>query len=184
MNEVLNAIKTRRSVRSYTDRQLSQEDLDQIIEAGTYAPTAHNEQAWHFTVIQNKEFIDHIVSVSNAIMATSENEWVRSMGSNPKFRVTYEAPTVIIVSAKKDAMGFAEDCSAAIQNMMLAAHSLGICSVWIGLLRFYLSVEEEVKKLNLPEGYVPFHGVAFGYNGNKEMPPIPVRKTDVVNYIR
>jgi nitroreductase len=184
MNEVFKAIKSRRSVRSYTDRQISQADIDQIIEAGTYAPTAHNEQPWHFTVIQNKAFIDHIVSVSNAIMATSDNEWVRSMGSNPNFRVTYEAPTVIIVSGRKDAMGLDEDCSAAIQNMMLAAQSLGIGSVWIGLLRFYLGVEEEVKKLGLPEGYVPFHGVAFGYSANKEPLPAPVRKTDVVNYIR
>lgn len=56
MNEVLKAIRNRRSVRTYLPTQIKQEDLDLIIESGIYAPSGHNDQPWHFTVIQNKEY--------------------------------------------------------------------------------------------------------------------------------
>ena len=63
--------------------------------------------------------------------------WVQKMGSNPNFQVTYNAPTLIIVSGRKDAMAWSADCAAAIQNMLIVAESLNIGSVWLGLVRFF-----------------------------------------------
>ncbi len=183
MNDVFKTIKERRSVRAYTSQQLRPEDLDLILEAGRYAPTAHNEQPWHFTVVQNKELLDEISRKAKEVMATSDNDWLRDTGKSPTFHVTYEAPTVIFVSAKKDAMAQETDCSAAIENMLLEAKSLGIGSVWVGLLWNYLQLEEAPVRLQLPEGYEPVYGVAFGYASGEAL-PAPERKTDVVNYNR
>ncbi|MHB8062903.1 MAG: nitroreductase family protein [Ruminiclostridium sp.] len=182
MNEVLNVIKNRRSVRSYKQEQISQGSLDSIIEAGIYAPTAHNEQPWHFTIIQNQQMLQHINERAKESMAKSDIEWIQKMGSKPDFQLTYNAPTLIIVSGRKDAMAWSADCAAAIQNMLIAAESLNIGSVWLGLLRFFFEHEEEVNKLGIPEGYEPYYGVAFGYKEKEQT--APKRNLDVVNYIR
>lgn len=182
MNEVLKVIKSRRSVRNYIHEQISQANLDLIIEAGIYAPTAHNEQPWHFTVIQNKEMLQYINEKVRESMAKSDVEWIKKTGSNPAFQVTYNAPTLIIVSGRKDAMAWSADCAAAIQNMLIAAESLNIGSVWLGLLRFFFQQEGEVSKLGIPEGYQPYYGVALGFKAKKQA--APKRNLDVVNYIR
>jgi nitroreductase len=184
MNEVLKVIKSRRSVRNYKNEQISQESLDSIIEAGVYAPTAHNEQPWHFTIIQNQEMLQHINKKSRELMAESDVEWIRKMGSKPDYQVTYNAPTLIIVSGRKDAMAWSTDCAAAIQNMLIAAESLNIGSVWLGLLRFFFHQEGEVNKLGIPEGYQPYYGVSFGFKAKEKEQSAPKRNFDVVNYIR
>lgn len=183
MNEVLKVIKSRRSVRNYKQDQINKENLDLIIEAGIYAPTAHNDQPWHFTVIQNEELLKNINEKSKKLMAKSDIEWIKQMGLNPKFQVTYNAPTLIVVSGREDAMAWVTDCSAAIQNMLIAAESLNIGSVWLGLLKFFFEQEDEIKKLGIPEGYKPFYGVALGYNANEKKQAAPKRNMDVVNYI-
>ena len=184
MNEILKNIKSRRSIREYLPKQIKQEDLDSIIEAAIYAPSGHNDQPWHFTIIQNKELIAYISAKSKELMAKSEIDWMRNMGLNPKINLTYNAPTLIIVSGNKVATSPKVDCSASIQNMLLTAESLNIGSVWIGLISFFFSLEDEVKKLGIPEGYEPYYGVALGYKGSEKPLIAPNRKLDVVNYIR
>lgn len=182
MNEVLSAILNRRSIRAYESRQIDESALEAILEAGLYAPTAHNQQPWHFTVVQNRELLDLINRETSAEMAKSDNEWVRKTGADPNFQVTYNAPTVIFVSGRKDAIAYPVDCSAAMQNMLLAAHSLGIGSVWLGLLRFWLVKPEAAELLRIPEGYEPFYGAAFGYPAGK-LPPAPEREKNVISRI-
>jgi nitroreductase len=184
MNEVLNVIKSRRSVRSFKTEQISQESLDLILEAGIYAPTAHNDQPWHFTVIQNENMLQYINDKTREGALKSDIPWVQKMGSNPDFYVTYNAPTLIIVSGRADAIAWEADCAAAIQNILLAAGSLGIGSVWLGLLRFFFEQEGEIEKLGIPEGYKPFYGVSLGYKKSEEIQAAPKRNMDVINYIR
>lgn len=184
MNEVLKVIKSRRSVRNYWHEQISEESLNLIIEAGIYAPTAHNEQPWHFTVIKNQAMLKHINKKVKELMAKSDVEWIQRMGSNPNFQVTYNAPTLIIVSGRKDAMAWSTDCAAAIQNMLIAAESMNIGSVWLGLMRLFFQEEGEVSKLGIPEGYEPYYGVAFGFKTKENEQAPPKRNLDVVNYIR
>lgn len=184
MNEVLKTIKTRRSVRSYKDEQIKKEELDLILEAAIYAPSAHNKQPWHFTVIQNRELIDYISSKTKELMAESDERWIRCMGLSQKFHLTYEAPTLIIVSGKNDSITWQADCSAAMENILIAAESLNIGSVWLGFLAFYFSLQEEVQKLNIPEGYTPYYGIALGYKKNLTGMKEPKRNFSVVDYIR
>jgi nitroreductase len=184
MNDVIKTIKERRSVRAYdTARQISDADLALIVEAGMYAPTAHNEQPWYFTVVQNKALLESVNLKANAIMAKSDNEWLRGLGENPDFRATYNAPTVIFVSGREDAMAAQTDCALAIMNMMNAAQSLGIGSVFVGLLWPFISSEEAPAALKIPEGYKLLHAVAFGYQSGDKL-PAPQRNADVVTYIK
>lgn len=183
MNIVMETIKNRRSIRKYLPEQIKDEELNTIIEAGIYAPTAHNEQPWHFTIVQNKELIDHISAKSKEFMAICDVDWIAKMGSNEKLHLFYNAPTVIVVSGKDESYSSLTDCSAAIQNMMLAAESLNIGSCWIGLVSFFFEQKEEMKKLDIPEGYTPFYAVTFGYK--KATPSrTPERNKDVVTYIK
>jgi nitroreductase len=182
MNQVIQTIKSRRSIRHYKEEQIKQQELDAIIEAGIYAPSAGNDQSWHFTVVQNKELLEHINQITRELMIVSNIKFVREMGNKPNFYVTYHAPTLIIVSGRGDAFAWETDCAAAIENMLIAAQSLGIGSVWLGLLRQYLKLEDEIKKFKIPKGYKPFYGFVLGYpEGN--IPAAPERERDVVNYI-
>lgn len=184
MNDVLNVIKNRRSIRKYKKDQIRQEDLDLIIEAGSYAPTACNEQPWHFTIIQSSDLLAHINDLTQKSMAASDVAWHREMGTNPAFQVTYGAPTFVVVSGRADATAPRVDCAAALENMLLAASSLGIGSVWLGLSRFFLGRKEETLKLGIPEGYEPYYGAVFGYAAEEKPPVAPKRNADIVNYIR
>jgi len=184
MNEILKVIKNRRSIRSYLPTQIKQKDLDLIIEAGIYAPSAHNDQPWHFTVIQNTEIIQYISDKAKELLLESETEWMKKLVSNPNINLAYNAPTLIIVSGNKSALAPKTDCSAAIQNMLLAAESLNIGSVWLGVVSFFFKLENEVKKLGIPEGYEPYYGVALGYKSITKEIIAPKRNLNVVNYIK
>jgi len=183
MNEVINVIKQRRSVRAYQEKQLQEHELQAILEAGLWAPSAHNSQPWHLTVIQDPELIRHMSDVSTEDMARSEIEWVARIGQSGR-SIFYNAPTVIVVSGKQvDFLDPLIDCSAATQNLLLAAEALDIGSCWNGLIRFFFSHEEEVKKLQLPAGYTPFYAISLGYKARANGQG-PARVSDTVNYIR
>jgi nitroreductase len=185
MNEVLKAIKNRRSVRVYRSEQLRPVDLDQILEAGIYAPSGHNTQPWHFTVIQNRAVMSHINDLSKKVMAARPVEWIQKLGANPEFDLTYHAPTLIIVSGRTDAITWKTDCDAAMQNMMLAAESLNIGSVWLGFATFGLrNNPAECRALGIPEGYEAHYGMALGYKTTDTPIAAPERNKNVVNYIR
>ena len=183
MNKVLETIKNRRSIRKYSSEQIKNEELDIILESAIYAPTGHNDQPWHFTVIQNKELIDEMSVESKKLMAESPVDWMAKMGKSEQLHLFYNAPTVIVVSGKKDAVSPLVDCCAAIQNMLIAAESLDIGSCWIGLVKFFFENPENVAKFNLPENYEPYYAVCFGYKGSLNN-KAPERNKNVVNYIK
>ena len=181
-NTVLEVIKSRRSIRKYLPKQIKVGELRAILEAGAYAPSAHNDQSWHFTVIRSKELIDRISEKSKERMAAEKPGWVKSMGLNEAFHVLYNAPAVVVVSMRKGAISPLVDCSAAIQNMLLAAESLDIGSCWIGLARFYFSIKKELPRLKIPKGYEPCYAVTFGYKAQRPGRALP-RKENAVNYL-
>jgi nitroreductase len=182
MNKVIEAIKSRRSIRKYLPEQLKDKELRAILEAGAYAPSAHNEQSWHFTVIRNKELLERISVKTKEKMAADTSDWVKNMGGNKDFQLFYHAPAVIVVSMRKNAMSPMVDCSAAIENMLLAAESLDIGSCWIGLVRYYFAMKDELPRLKIPAGYEPCYAVALGYKGQRPAKALP-RTAAAVSYI-
>jgi nitroreductase len=129
MNQVIETIKQRRSIRRFLADQIKDDELNLILEAGIYAPSGHNDQPWHFTIIQNKDIIDQINIKCKSLMLNAQTDWIVKMGQSEKYHVFHNAPTVVVVSGEinsNDELSYCPmgDCSAAIQNMILAAPAL------------------------------------------------------------
>ena len=120
MNEVIKAMKERRSIRKFKAEMPSKADLEQIVEAGLYAANGRGRQAVITIAVTDKELRDKLSAVNNEIMGGPE-------GNDP----FYGAPAILIVLANKEVPTAPYDGSLVMGNMMLAAHSLGLGSIWI-----------------------------------------------------
>jgi nitroreductase len=164
MRDIFDVINSRRSVREYGEEQLKDEEIEKIVNAGFMAPTARASEPWHFTIIQNKELLKDINDSALEIMKNSGDEFAEYVADSGR-NILHNAPTVIVVSARKDAANMQADSSAAIENMLLAAEGLNIGSCWLGLIQFFFSNEE----LEIPENYAPLYGVSLGYKVNENV---------------
>lgn len=186
MNEVIQNILNRRSIRVYSTDQIKQEDLELVLESGLHAPSGCNAQPWHFTVVQNKEIMNTLSVESKKELLSCGNEYFKKMGENEKLHLFYNAPTIIIVSAEKSAITGPIDCAAGAENMSLAAESLNIGTCWIGLIAFLFRSPrgaEYMKMLGIPEGYEPQYALTLGYKKFPSPKPLP-RRENTVNYIK
>lgn len=147
--ELYKAILTRRSIRKYTDESVENKLVEQIIRAGMMAPSAGNEQPWHFLVIRQRATLE----------AISRDHLYASM--------VHLAQLAILVcgdlTLEKYAGYWMQDCAAATQNMLLTAHDLGLGGVWIGLHPREQRVGDIRRVIALPEHIVPFCLVPLGY---------------------
>ena len=132
MNETLQTIKARRSVRAYMEQQVSAEDLNLILEAATYAPNGMHLET--FTAIQNKEVLKELNDKIKGAFAKSDDPHTRERGHSQTYCCYYHAPTLVIVSNEPTQWWAAMDCACALENIFLAAKSLGIGSCWINQL--------------------------------------------------
>ena len=101
MNEVLKTIAGRRSIRQYREEQIKDAELKAILEAGLQAPSGHDSQPWHFTVIQKRELIDEISAGSKTAMRQSGVDWIVKLGEAEKYNIFYNAPTVVLAGGQK-----------------------------------------------------------------------------------
>ena len=154
MNEVLQNMLTRRSVREFKKEQIKDEELDLILKAGIYAPSAMNKQSWQFTVVQNKEKIELLAKVIRDSLG-------RDAGYN-----FYAPPTLIMLSNEKDNPEGQADCACALENIFLMANSLGIGSCWINQLKTICD-EKEVREVlisfGIPENHTVWGMASIGY---------------------
>jgi nitroreductase len=186
MNETLKIIKERRSVRVFKNEQIKDQELQAILEAGLYAPSALNEQSWHFTVIQNSNVLQKFTQVAKAALAKSHIVQLRSMANNDKYKAFYNAPTAIIISGNMNASNPQADTCAATENMLIAGKSLGLATCWIGSMPFIFGNGENIelkKELKIPEGYNPINSIAIGYAAS-EAPKSPARKENKITIIK
>jgi len=155
--ELLEGIFTRRSIRKYTNQEITSEQIELILKAGMYSPSASNQQPWHFIVINDRLILNHIKEV------------------HPYAKMLGQAQLAILVCGdvnlelSKDY--WVVDCSAATQNMLLAAHGIGLGAVWLGI-HPRVERKNEIRKIfNLPENIQPASLISIGYpDENKEMP--------------
>jgi nitroreductase len=189
MNEILNAILDRRTVRDFKPDPIKEEDVATILEAGHQAPSEWNRQPWHFTVVEKQSILNRIeVSAREEFQKNFPDQakampWIVAEG----FHYFYGAPTVIFVSGQTGlARGSQGDCAIAVTNMVYAAHSLGIqsCVVVTAIPAFATEQGPEFKAdLEIPEGYEPMYALVLGYT-SKPMPTPAPRKENFVNFIK
>lgn len=147
--DILTAIKTRRSIRFYADQPVDEEVLNKILEAGMYAPSAHNKRPWHFVVIRDREELSRISEIQR---------YHKPIG---------RAACCIVVCGDERTQEnhdlLLNDCSAATQNILLAAHGLGLGAVWCGVTTGADVTGYLKEKLPLPQGVVPISLISLGY---------------------
>lgn len=174
-NAVVDAVLNRRSVRSYTAAQISDSELETILQAGLWAPTARNGQEINFYVIQNKAIIEELAK--GFAKSTSDVE--------KALNFTYGAPTLILLYGKTDARYMAMDAGIAAENMSLTAHSLGLGSLIIGMIKEYLYSDEGRRfsaSLGIPEDYS--FGIALAVGHSDKPTTSRPRLEDRIKYFR
>ena len=165
--DVIDAILTRRSIRKYTNQPVSDEQTEILLKAAMYAPSAVNTQPWHFIVFRDKTTAEKITAFHpNAHMIKNA-----SLGILVCFDIKVQHD-----------MGYGElDCSAATQNILLAAHGLGLGAVWIGIFPRKNRIVSIKELFSLPENITPLALVAVGYPDERKIAPSRYR-TDRVHF--
>jgi nitroreductase len=155
--ETFEALFTRRSIRKYTDKAVEDEKIQEILKAAMYAPSARNTQPWQFLVISEKGMLNKIKQV------------------HPYASMLAEAPLAVLVCGDKtyepDENYLNTNCSAATQNLLLAAHALGLGGVWLGVFPRKERMDALTNLFGLPENITPISLVAIGYPDEKKSVP-------------
>ncbi len=157
---VIDTILERRSIRSYTDEPVSNEDLDIILQCASSAPSARNLQPWHVVVVRNREWLDNFNKEAVAFASSH----VPNFG--PDRTILYNAPVVIFVCGHSDNFYAPTDSGMLTQNILLSAKALGLGTCVIGMIREGFSGANRAKfrsELSIPEGYHPYFGIALGH---------------------
>lgn len=175
MNEVIEMMKTRRSIRKFKPDPLPDEMIEQIAEAGTYAATGKNLQSPTIIAVTNKQLRDKISEMNRKIGGWQEG-----------FDPFYGAPAMLIVLADKNVPTAVYDGSLVMGNLMLAAHSLGVGSIWIHRAKEEFESEEGkaiLAELGITGDQVGIGHCALGYIDGEEPKAAP-RKENWVYYAK
>lgn len=172
-NDVLKCIRTRRSIRRYKTEQIKDEELDKVLEAGTWAPTSKGLQLPYIVAVQKPELIARLVKMNAEIMGVTSDPY-------------YKAPTIVLVFAPIEYGKGLQDGSCVLENMMLAAHAIGLGSCWINReIEMFETAEgkEIMKEMGLPDGLMGIGALSLGYPA--AFPPsVKARKEDYCRIIR
>ena len=154
--DTLDAIFTRRSIRKYTDEPIGGEIVATLLKAGLQAPSAKNLQPWHIVVLTRREILDRIPKF------------------HPYAAMLREAPLALLVCGDRQAQPmegyWVQDCSAVTQNILLAAHSLGLGAVWLGVYPREDRIRGVCELLKLPLHITPLSLIALGRPDEKKEP--------------
>jgi len=179
MNPVIEAIKTRRSIRSYDAKEIPRDVLNTIIEAANEAPSAMNSQPWRFVVVEDREAKRKLLGaalpqarkVTEAVKDVDpvRYETIKKRYAEMPDPVYYSAPTIVFVIGS--GRYAAHSCPLACENMMLAAHALGLGSCWVGFGAMVTDSQEVKDLLELQEGDAIFGPILLGYPKGETMRP-------------
>ncbi|MBQ2856124.1 MAG: nitroreductase [Bacteroidaceae bacterium] len=159
----LEIIRTRRSCRSYKPDQITDEQLNVVLEAGTYAPTSRGLQSPFIVAVQNDALKERLAKMNAEVMGVTFNPY-------------YDAPTYVLVFVPDDAPNGVQDASLVLENMMLAAHAQGLGSCWIHREREMFATEEGkelMRQWGVPEGLVGIGALSLGYPDGEPLPAKP-----------
>jgi nitroreductase len=162
MMETMEAILSRRSIRKYTKQPIPEEKINELLRAAMSAPSAGNEQPWQFIVIRERQTLDAIPK------------------HHPYSQMLTAAPMAILICGDKTLERhrdfWIQDCSAATENLLLAAHANGLGAVWLGVYPRDDRIKGIRDLLRIPENIVPFALISIGYPAEQKA---PVNRYDV-----
>lgn len=187
MNDLMELIKSRRSIRNYLDKPLSKETIDKFIEAAKCAPSGMNHQPWGFIIVQDKNLIkelsDRAIPYINKLIEQDRKliRYKKRMAVKD-FSIFYHAPCVIIVLGKKDSFSYEYDCAMAAQNIMLSAWSIGIGSCWVGMMKTLENDEWFKERFGISDNYAVVAPIALGYFEKKDTALIERKPVEIVKW--
>ncbi len=193
----LEAIKTRRSTRRFSDKSVELEKLDKIVIAGRFAPSGGNSQSCHFIVVRKKEVLNKLAELAQSAFAQMEitegmyKSIANSIRASKKgnYIFHYNPDTLIIVANQKDYGNNIADCACALENMMIAANELDLGSCWINQLKWLnedKALLEYERTLGLEKNERIYGALAIGYADTEDGLPFrkPLERTgNKVTYI-
>jgi nitroreductase len=154
--EAYEAIITRRSIRAYTAEPVSEGLIKELLAAAMSAPSASNRQPWHFLIITERHQLDAMTSIL------------------PFGQMLKQAPLAIVICGDRERQPmdgyWVQDCSAATQNILLAAHAKGLGAVWLGVYPREERIQELTRLLGLPEQVPPLAVLSIGYPAEHKEP--------------
>jgi nitroreductase len=154
--DALEAISGRRSIRKYTAESVSEAAVETLLRAAMSAPSANDDQPWHFVVIRKRALLDQIPAF---------HQYAKMLA---------EAPLAILICGDEKAAGhqgyLIQDCSAAVENLLVAAHATGLGAVWLGIYPREPRIQGMRDLLGLPPQILPIALVAIGHPGERKPP--------------
>jgi len=169
-NEALKNIFTRRSVREFTDQAVKKEDLLLMLKAGMAAPSAVNRQPWSFVVVTNREALDALgAKLPYAKMLAEVGVAIVVCGAPDKSKIFNAAVKLAAGVSLGDF--WIQDCSAASENILLAAHALGYGAVWTAVFPGEGLIKSVREILGIPDDIIPLNVIPIGVPANKNEPP-------------
>jgi nitroreductase len=174
MNATINDMITRRSVKKYLDKEVPHELLEEIVKAGTYAPSGMNRQPSVILAVTNKALISRLSRMNAEVLGTDKDPF-------------YGAPAVLVVLVDKSVNTRIYDGSLVMENLMLAAHSLGLGSCWIHRAKEMFESEEGksiLKELGLSGEYEGVGNCIVGYAAPDAVKPQSPRRKDAVIWVK
>ncbi|HEC44955.1 MAG TPA: nitroreductase family protein [Bacteroides sp.] len=156
-NPVIDAILKRRSIRAYSGKPVDKSTIKELLIAGMYAPSARNQQPWHFIIIDERQLLDRIRAI------------------HPYASMLKAAEFAILVCGDEDlelSKGYwSVDCAASTQNILLAAHALGLGAVWLGVYPRKERQKEIREIFDFPSHIHPFSLISVGYPAESKSVP-------------
>lgn len=191
-NEVLACIHARRSTRRFQRRQLEPEQLETLLDAAVWAPSGSNSQSWLFTAVQNEEILLKL----NERVREGFGRWIpdddypgklaaKANAQKQEYNFYYHAPMLIIASNRPNYENAMADCALALENLFLAAQSMGLGSCYINQLHWLrgdLAVRDFLFELGIPREHTVCASAAVGYIAAESV--APPRKDGTIRIIK
>lgn len=159
MPDFFEVLKTRRSIRAYSEEPVAEADLQELIDLAVLAPTAMNAQPWNFIVVTNQQVLSEVndrikqILHERNIAEQMPEENIKAMLRAPEFSIFYRAPALIVITAPKENNIAVYDCQLAAENIFLAAHAKGLGSCYMGFLFFGQDDPTVRGLLHIPEDH-------------------------------
>ena len=180
-NEVLECIRARRSTRRFEERQIEPEQLEALLEAAVWAPSGGNNQSWLFTAVQNGEILSRL----NELVREGFQHWTpdddypgkhaaKAGARQEGYNFFHHAPTLIIASNRPNYENAMADCALALENIFLAAQSLGLGSCYINQLHWLRgdpALRDALFEIGIPREHTICSAAAIGYIAVKSAAP-------------
>jgi nitroreductase len=163
-------IKGRRSVRSYTDEPVSKEQIEAVLEAGTWAPTGMHREPWQFIIIEDTKLIKYVSDETKLLVRQMMPHLAKQFSTEADV-VCYNAPVLILICTEKDKQwGNVNllDSVLAAENLFLKAYELGLGTCYMGFIHLLNSKPDVLKKIGIPENYEMMVPLILGHPKTKQ----------------